>query len=272
MPKLIDLTGRVVGLLTVLSRGPDQVRAGGLVCPMWYCRCSCGNPEIRLVEGGDLRRKTTVSCGCYGRSYVGLKKKNTIHGKSKTKEYSSWCGLNRRCFSVSCKSYKDYGGRGITVCESWSIKNSGGFDNFLRDMGLMPGKGYSIERLDVNGGYCKDNCKWIKLSEQSSNTRNSIKLTYGGVTKTQSEWAIQLNVTSSIIAFHRKNGKDFEWIYEHYTGYRNPKVYLTYRGITKLQRDWANELKIPVNNIKYHLKNGRSFEWVYNHFLERGCY
>lgn len=99
---------------------------------------------------------------------------------SRTPEYQTWYAMRRRCYDQRCHNYRNYGGRGISVCNRW-LDPTQGFYNFLEDMGPRPGKGYSIERMDVNGHYNPKNCKWIPLREQSKNKRNSRRITAGQV-------------------------------------------------------------------------------------------
>ena len=114
--------------------------------------------------------------------------KNTTHGMSFTSTYNIWSAMKRRCDNSNVKNYQDYGGRGITYCERWSK-----FENFLEDMGEKP-EGYSIERVENSGPYCKENCRWATSLEQGRNKRNNIPVTLKGETKTLKEWSILLNV------------------------------------------------------------------------------
>ncbi len=151
-----EMVGRRYGRLTVLaveSRG-----TGAKIAVL----CDCGtNKSVRAshVQGG-----LTKSCGCYMRQMT--KEKNTTHGQCRTKEYDAWCGMKRRCYKEIDKNYKNYGGRGITVCERWRHS----FEAFLEDMGPRPAK-HSIERVDVNGNYEPSNCRWATHKEQMHNTR-----------------------------------------------------------------------------------------------------
>lgn len=97
---------------------------------------------------------------------------------SKTKEYETWYSMKRRCYNPKSHKYKNYGGRGIKVCDRW-MDPTNGFQNFLADMGPRPGKGYSIERVDVNGDYCPENCKWITIQEQKFNKTNTLIVPVG---------------------------------------------------------------------------------------------
>ena len=101
--------------------------------------------------------------------YKKIKNNNFKHGLSYTKEYNAWRGLKNRCLNKNNPKYKDYGGRGITVCDRWL--NS--FDNFFEDMGICL-KDLSLDRIDVNGNYCKENCRWATPVEQRNNQRRTL--------------------------------------------------------------------------------------------------
>lgn len=173
MGKLIDLTGQKFGKLTVVGRAPNS-KAGSV---RWACLCDCGGTST--PEKRDLRSGYSTSCGCL----VG----NIKHGASigeGTVEYEAWRSMRKRCFNTNGKRYKDYGGRGITVCERWNV-----FDNFLLDMGPRPSKKHSLDRIDNDGPYSPENCRWATMAEQSTNKSTNRYVTRGGVTKTLSQWA-----------------------------------------------------------------------------------
>lgn len=125
----------------------------------WLCLCDCGNKHI--VRSDGLKNGGTKSCGCL------FIKVHTIHGMTKTPEYGSWNRMRHRCYFTTDKSYKDYGGRGITVCERWKTN----FKNFFDDMGLRPSPKHTIDRINNNGNYEPTNCKWSTRSEQMRNKR-----------------------------------------------------------------------------------------------------
>ncbi|MDV3051840.1 hypothetical protein NLV77_000775 [Staphylococcus ureilyticus] len=136
----------------------------------FLCKCDCGNTSI--VSLGSLKNGRIKSCGCLNSEVQSefMKKYNNKHGKSNTPEYKVWKGMKERCSNVNSKSYKNYGGRGIKVCERW--KNS--FDNFISDMGERPTKKHQIDRIDNDKNYSPENCKWVTRSENTLNKRHGI--------------------------------------------------------------------------------------------------
>lgn len=188
MPKIVNLTGKKIGKLTVIKKqGKDKW--GQII---WVCQCSCGN--ITQVLTKNLTSGNTKSCGCYRREKI--KKLNKIN-KRKGKEigtnhplYKTWCGMKQRCYNKNHYSYKNYGGRGIRVSKSWYHS----FEQFVKDMGDKPTNKHTIERIDNDKGYCKSNCKWATRKEQASNRRINVFRTYRGERLSLAEWAIRLNV------------------------------------------------------------------------------
>lgn len=160
--KFIDITGKKFNNLQVVSfceykRGKS----------LWNCICECGKATI--VEGYSLRSGTIKSCGCLARAKTKLLM--TTHGDTASKEHIAWKSMINRTNNPKCERYENYGGRGITVCERWRV-----YKNFLQDMGRAPSKEHSIDRIDVNGNYEPNNCRWVDRQTQSRNrTSNNIQ-------------------------------------------------------------------------------------------------
>lgn len=120
----------------------------------------------------------------------------TTHGMTRTAEYRAWAEMKQRCFNPRREKFADYGARGITVDSAWLS-----FEGFFRDMGLMPGRGYTVERIDNNRGYGPDNCRWATRQEQATNKRNTIRIEVDGVTKHASEWARLTGIPLATICY-----------------------------------------------------------------------
>lgn len=181
MTKAIDITGKKFNLLTAIERVENSSNGRA----RWKCLCDCGN--ITYVTAANLKNGAVKSCGCL-RHRAG---KNRTHGMSKSRLYLEWAGIKSRCFYSGAKKYKYYGGRGIKVCDEWAKS----FETF-KDWALKNGYNDSltIERIDVNGDYCPENCKWITRKEQSNNTRRNVVITYNGKTQTLLEWVEELGL------------------------------------------------------------------------------
>ena len=166
IPKIIDITGQTFGKLTVLGYAGRGLRRSSL----WNVRCDCGTEKA--TTSLNLRHGKSRSCGG-----CNFKHGATRHGLV-TREYRIWHSMKFRCFSPNATHYHSYGGRGITVCQRW-VDN---FQNFLDDMGMPPTPKHSIDRIDNDGHYEPQNCRWATALEQGQNTRTNRHVTINGET------------------------------------------------------------------------------------------
>lgn len=193
MTRLKDISGKRYGRWTVQHVLPREEGQQNL---KWRCICDCGTSGD--ITGNSLKTGISSSCGCLRTEL--LARRNIIHGQSDTPEYNSWASMLRRCNDVSHKCFEHYGGRGITVCKEWHS-----FEQFLLDMGNRP-KGYSLDRINNDGNYNKENCRWATSTEQSSNTSRSLFFTINGVTKPIKEWAKSAGISATTLSYRIKAG------------------------------------------------------------------
>lgn len=158
--------------------------------------CHCGVEFVASVS--SVRSGHKRSCGCL-RAMTRLL--NRTHGMSGTAIYKLWAGMKKRCEDSRYKHYHNYGGRGIRVCERWQT-----FENFYADMGDRPSDRHSLDRIDNNGHYEPENCRWATATEQNRNRRNSRFITANGVTKTMTEWAEELGCDRRLIHVRLSKG------------------------------------------------------------------
>lgn len=206
--KVVDITGQRFGRLTAIKRvGSDGHSA------LWLCGCDCGNEKIVTLSH---LKQGTKSCGCLAieispergrKSHIGDRTRK--HGDFGTKLYGVWAGMKRRCRNKHTKYFNDYGGRGIDICSDWEE-----YINFKR-WALSNGyaDGLSIERIDVNVGYCPTNCKWIPRSEQNKNKRNTIRIKYHDKTYTIKEISKITGLSERTIMGRYERGWDAERIF-----------------------------------------------------------
>lgn len=173
-----DLLGEKFGKLTVIKRVENRNNKS-----WWLCKCDCGNEKE--VLGSYLVHGRVSSCGCSHYDKI------STHKLSRTPLYQVWRDMKKRCYSPKCKSFSNYGGRGIKVCDEWVND----FDTFSK---WALNNGYSseltIDRINNDGDYCPDNCRWVSRQEQNRNTRRNHHITYMNETHTLAEWCRKLDV------------------------------------------------------------------------------
>lgn len=182
-----DLTGQRFGRLTVVEPYYDEHNH-----LRWLCECDCGNTTI--VYSNNLTRGNTLSCGCLNKEINAARL--TKHGGRGTRLYEIWKNMRKRCNNPHDPAYENYGGRGICICKEW--------DDFATFRDWAESNGYAddltIDRMDVNGNYEPDNCRWATYGEQANNTRSNRRITFDGKTLTIAEWSTELGIPASTIS------------------------------------------------------------------------
>lgn len=176
MGKYQDLSGKKFNFLTVLKREKNIYGK-----PAFLCLCDCGKTSI--VSSSDLKHSRVKSCGCM--RGIGGKIHRTTHGLSKTRIYKTYLSMKQRCYNKNCTAYKNYGLRGIKICDEW-LNDFKNFYQWSIENGYK--NNLTIERIDFNGNYQPSNCKWATTKEQGNNTRHCVFVTIDGVTKTIKQW------------------------------------------------------------------------------------
>ena len=191
--RMIDLTGKRFGRWTVMSR--NYILVGGNA--KWWCRCSCG--KIGSVGSQKLKSGWSKSCGCLAVEATGDRARK--HGFFGTSFYESWAGMKKRCLNKKSTFFRNYGGRGIKVCKRWME-----FENFRDDMLPTYKEGLTIERIDNDGNYEPNNCRWATRNEQAVNKRNLKK--YKG--KCVAEWSRSTGIKCGTLRKRFKLGWSWE--------------------------------------------------------------
>lgn len=179
-----DLTGQKFGKLTAIKVVGKTSKKESI----WECKCDCGN--ITSVTCGNLKRGHTKSCGCYKKICC------VTHHETGTRLNRIWKGIKNRCNNKNAVKYSNYGGRGISVCKDWN-------ESYIKFRDWALSNGYrddlTIDRIDNNGNYSPDNCRWVDLKAQSNNKRTNCFITYLGETHTISQWSEKLGILEGTI-------------------------------------------------------------------------
>lgn len=172
MAKFQNLKGQRFGKLLVLERAESRIEPSGRKRTMWKCICDCGNTTV--VQASSLKSNATCSCGCAKTE----RNKNyfTKHGFSKEKLYKLWIDIKKRCYNPNYKQFKDYGGRGIKVCDEW-VNDYLPFRDWALNNGYNPNAKFgdcTIDRINVNGDYSPENCRFVSMKIQNQNKRRNL--------------------------------------------------------------------------------------------------
>lgn len=260
-------SGEKYGKLTTVNMIHKE-SSSGRIRSHWICLCDCGTQVV--VDSGNLRRKNSTQCSeCTAKSRSERRK---THGQTKSsskgtrllpsKAYRTWQNTKRRCLNPNDKRYPDYGGRGITVCDEWIDS----FENFYRDMGDPPSGRHSIDRIDNNGPYDKQNCRWATQEEQGSNKRNNVLVVVDGESMSLSEACRRSEIDYDTI---RKRVVDLGWPIEKALSLatdrkgKGGRIIKTPQGEFESLSECSRVLGIPVSSIFGRLKSDIYRDWYY---------
>lgn len=207
--RFMDLTGRKFNKLTVIERAEDHEQPGGQRKTMWRCKCDCGNETV--VTAYDLYHGHTKSCGCGYNDYILKVQAEAAKeiNKSIRRIKKIYDGMIYRCNDENASKFKDYGGRGIKVCDKW-VNSFEEFKNWSLQNGYA--KDLSIDRIDVNGDYCPENCRWATMKEQANNKRDTVKIEYNGHKYTILEFSNMIGLKRTTVYGRIKMGWSVERI------------------------------------------------------------
>ena len=246
MPKAKDILGLKFGRLTAIEFSHKEKNER-----IWKCRCDCGKIVYSTV--GRLQCGNTKSCGCLKTDI--LIERNKKHGLSCHSLYSKHYDMKSRCYDVKNDRYKNYGRRGIIVCDEWN--NS--FEKFY-EWSIKNGykKGLTIDRIDVNGDYEPSNCRWISNESQARNRTNNHLITIKGETRCLQEWADIVGTHYTSFLDRIKNGWSEEQLLK--PSLDGNKKLITYKGETKSVVEWSKTLNMDAKNLQLRLRRGWSVE------------
>lgn len=240
--RLIDRTGDRYERLVVIERVDNRSKRD--TNARWFCRCDCGRGVV--AYGQDLERGKVKSCGCLNADRI------MQHGFAGAHVYNVWQQMRQRCENPNAQRYDLYGGRGIRVSERWRR-----FENFIADMGQRPA-GYSLDRIDVHGDYCKENCRWATTKQQANNKQRNRIVEHNGEKATLAEWADKTGLGWYTLRARLDLGWPIDRVLE--SSLETAAVYV-FDGQSKTLSEWATELGIKRDTLRSRLtKLGWSVE------------
>lgn len=249
MSKQIDMSGERHGSLTVINR----VGVSSSGDAVWLYRCDCGNQH--KSTGYSIRSGKTQSCPECGQKKT--TEASITHGMTNSAEYRTWTDMKTRCLNPGSTGYSDYGGRGIGICDRWRES----FTAFLEDMGAKPSPVHSIDRINTNGNYEPENCRWATEVEQIRNRRNTLHVTIGGIRKPFVEWCEVYGCTYASAHYRLKQGLEGEAIF------KTTAALLTHKGITDTISGWSKRIGIRPNTIAMRINK---YGWSVSRALTEG--
>lgn len=245
-----NLEGERFGKLLVIERA-ENTKSGK---SQWICKCDCGNttivPTYRLTMG------QTKSCGC--KKY---ETKNQKHGMKNTRIYSIWCDMKRRCNNEKCKNYKDYGAKGIKVCDEWE-------KNFISFYLWSIDNGYddtlTIDRINNNKGYSPDNCRWTTRKQQNNNRKCNVLVEYNGHIKTLSTICDEMKLNYEVIRLRISSGMSFE------KAISLPKAKLSEKSTIKNRKNPTRKNNLNIDLKEESKRTGINYTTLWARIFEYG--
>lgn len=222
----------------------------------WLFECDCGS---RFKANGYYARTSKITT-CPTCAAERTRLASVKHGLSDTPEFSTWTDIKTRCYNTNIKAFKDYGGRGIRVCDRWLSS----FDDFLVDMGKRPSKNHSIDRINNDGNYEPGNCRWATRKEQAVNKRNTVVVEIDGVIKNLQEWSREYDITPSTIYLRIRAGVTGTALLA--SSKRDGCV--EYGGITDTYAGWSKRTGIKQSTIAMRLT---AYMWPVERALTKGA-
>lgn len=243
--------GDKFGKLTIVKEVAPNVTPCGTIQRKFLCKCECGNEVLRSLQ--TLTKGAKSSCGCT--SYqIGEQNKKYEKGTTKSFLYSTWNGMRQRCNNPNSSSYRRYGGRGISVCKEWN-DNFLAFEKWAKENGAK--KELTIDRIDNDGNYCPENCRWVDAIAQANNKRSNRVLEYNGESHTIMEWSRITGVQEGTIRSRLdKYGCSIGQALglEEYDG--SPSHTLEYKGVSHNITEWSLITGINKGTISSRLRYG----------------
>lgn len=178
------------------------------------------------------------------------------HGERNSRLYTIWCRMKQRCFDTKIECYKNYGGRGITICDEWK-NNYSAFKEWAINNGYKDD--LTIDRIDVNGNYEPNNCKWATRKEQANNTRTNRNITYNNETHTLAEWSDITGIQRDVIKSRIEKGWSLDNVFSKGVRHSSRRYY-TYNGETHNLTEWAKKMNINYATLIKRLKKGLDIE------------
>lgn len=194
--RMKNLIGQRFGRLVVIKHEGSYISPKNSKSTKWLCKCDCGKEIVAI--GKNLRKGKTKSCGCLWHELSKMGSFGKKHSLSKTRLYRTWNAIKRRCNEKRYRAYMQYGGRGIKICDEW-LQDFMNFYNWAMANGYR--EDLTIDRINVNGNYEPNNCRWITIQEQANNRRTNIQIQYKGQKKTLKEWCKILNLKYPTILY-----------------------------------------------------------------------